>query len=411
MIGITRILRLRATMSGIGSRPQAMPTARHILHRRLPAGPTLVALVFGMLTALTAWRFGWPITEPTVDGGMIVDQPEMHISSGQITVSVRLTPISAERLRGWFFLAPPGEKQPWQHYSYQSAVLEREVSAGEMVMFTWTEPLAVDDGEYQLTLWFHRLQGERWVHATGGAFGLRPFVVNGANAPFRQLHGGAVANLEIVEPPSGASTPFTLLLRVTPAPTVEEATLTWELRPSGLPDAPPVYRGDSRLLVFPSGVNRAVTTRIQDSLFIAPGRYDLWLTVESGVAGGQPQRAVYRDAVQQETEPPYIRPTSPLGPYRVASIGPVPDLKPGERATLRLTVTGTGGTCQTFWRLLLPGDRIAAQGGGGPCDELAVQLPATVIPGRYRLELRAVLDGAGMIVSDLIILPVRVAER
>lgn len=367
--------------------------------------------MLGALGAFVAWRFGWPATAPQADSSISVDRPQVSIRDGQILVNVRLTAATAERLRGWFFLAQPGEKEPWKRYSYKSTVLEREMSAGETVTFAWAEPLSVDEGEYQLTLWFHRAQGGRWVHATGGTFGLRPIVLDGVTTPFRQLHGGAVADVAIAEPPTGAAAPFTVLLRITPAPEVERATLTWELRPSGQPDAPPAYLGDSRLLAFPAGANRAITARIQDSLSIAPGQYDLWLTVDSGVAGSQPQRAVYRNAVRQDKELPYVRPRAPLGPFRIVSVGEIADLRPGERAALRLAMTGPASTCRLFWRLLLPGDRVAAQGDGGSCDNPAVQLPEIVSPGRYRLELRAALDGAGALVSDLIILPVRVSER
>jgi hypothetical protein len=63
---------------------------------------------------------------------------------------------------------------------------------------------------------------------------------------------------------------------------------------------------------------------------------------------------------------------------------------------MNLAVSGDSSRlrCNTSW-MLYSGPRIIASGNSGACDEPEIALPASVAPGRYRLQIdaHAVRDG------------------
>jgi hypothetical protein len=109
--------------------------------------------------------------------------PSAMVVDGRLAVETTFTGDAEQEVRAWFFLAKPGEPEPWKRYHYRSPTVGRLVHPGQSAQFEWLEPVAVPDGTYQLTVWFHRRAGGAWVHLAGGDFGLPPIEIeNGGGA-------------------------------------------------------------------------------------------------------------------------------------------------------------------------------------------------------------------------------------
>jgi hypothetical protein len=387
---------------GRGSGVRAAPPAP----RTLPAIWAAVAAIgAAVVMTLVAWRADWPAAPGAGNEPIRAARPTYKLDNGRIEVTTRVTSRITQPLRGWFLLAGPSDPEPWQRFGFKSTVIEQTLPAGKEVTFRWNEPLSVPDGAYEVTIWFHQQAGDQWVHALGGAFGSDPFTVNGAPPRLQQLYGGAVATLEIPDLRYESGT-LRATVQVHPAPGVEKASVVFDLRATGKPESKSTYIGRYHPVTFGAGSPEPATIQIDDRLAVPRGTYDLWLTADSGVAGSQPQRALYRAAVTQKDDPPYVRPVDLAGPFRLGVSAAPPAFRAGQRTMLRLAVTpdAASAACRVAWRILLPDGAEAAKGEGGPCAEASVDLPATVPPGRYTLEVK----GIGQDVVDSILIPVQV---
>lgn len=389
----------------------ADPSTRMRKQRGASVTPIIVTLVVALIVAVAAWGLGWPTNGDAYSTGPIqATTPVISAGNGQIDVTTSVTSVTDQRLRGWFFLAAPGAIEPWNHYSYKSSEITQNVPAGQPTTFHWSEPLAVPDGVYQLTAWFHKSVGDGWVHALGGDLGLRPLTITGETAPFQQFNGDAVASFHRIEV-AYDHTHLTATITASGTAGVRQATLSWKLFPTGHPDSPPVYVGASQPLTFGSDTANAVLARLDETLAIPAGTYDMEFVMDSGVPGSQPQRALYPAAITQTDPSPYLRAVGQAGIYRLSIAAPLPDLKTGTVNRLNLTVTGdaAGTTCRMYWRLLLAGGQEVTHGEGGACDAPSVLLPAEIPPGAYTLEFKAVAaNGGSLLDSDLITIPVGV---
>lgn len=391
----------------------ARPSTRMRKRRGASAIPIMVTLVVALAVALVAWGLGWPTNGGSTSAGPIqATIPAVTVGNGQIDVVTSLTSVSAERLRGWFFLAAPGAIEPWNHYSYKSSEITQDVPADQPTAFHWSEPIAVPDGVYQLTAWFHKSVGDGWVHALGGDLGLTPLAISGGTTPFQQFNGDAVASFQrIVVTYDHAH--LTAVVNASGAPGVHQATLSWQLFSTGHPDGPPVYVGVSQPLMFGPDTAAAVVARLDDTLAIPVGTYDMQLVIDSGVPGSQPQRARYPAAITQTNPSPYLRQAGQAGIYRLSIAAPLPNLQAGAVNALNLSVTGdaAGTTCRMYWRLLLAGKQEVTHGEGGSCGAPAVLLPPEIPAGAYTLEVKAVAaNGESSLDSDLITIPVGVTK-
>ncbi|MHB8645858.1 MAG: hypothetical protein ACYDAR_08735 [Thermomicrobiales bacterium] len=370
-----------------------------------------MTLVVALMVAVVAWEFGWPTNGVPHTGGPIqATTPVVTAGNGRIDVTTSVTSVADQRLRGWFFLAVPGAIEPWNHYSYKSSEIVQDLPAGQPTAFRWSEPIAIPDGVYQLTAWFHKSVGDGWVHALGGDLGLTPLTISGATTPFHQFNGDAVASFQSIDVTYDHAN-LTAMVKASGAVGVHQATLTWQLLPAGHPDATPVYVGISQPLAFGSNTTDAVVARLDDTLAIPVGAYDMEFVIDSGVPGSQPQRALYPAAVTQTDVSPYLRQAGQVGVYRLSVAAPPPDLQAGTVNRLNLSVTGgvAGTTCRMYWRLLLVGSQEITHGEGGSCDAPTVFLPPEIPSGAYTLEVKAVAaNGESLLASDLITIPVGV---
>jgi hypothetical protein len=120
----------------------------------------------------------------------------------------------------WWFLAKPGDPQPWQNYDYQSQIQEDVYLApGESMELVWNEELAVVEGEYELSGWLHSGQLEQ-QEPTDGAILKERISLEGGELPYvrrnapNSLEVQDVAHAVFVEEfPSVA--PFNLYLPIT----------------------------------------------------------------------------------------------------------------------------------------------------------------------------------------------------
>jgi len=375
--------------------------------------PIIVTFVVALIVAVVAWELGWPTNgESHPTGPIQATTPVVTVGNSQIDVVTSVTSVTDQRLRGWFFLAAPGAIEPWNHYSYKSSEIIQDLPAGQPTAFHWLEPLAIPDGVYQLTAWFHKPAGNGWVHALGGDLGLTPLTINGETTPFHQFNGDAVASFQSIEVTYDHAH-LTAVVKASGAAGVHQATLSWQLFPAGRPDGTPVYVGISQPLAFGSETTDAVVARLEDTLAIPVGTYDIQFVIDSGVPGSQPQRALYPAAIKQTEISPYLRQAGQAGIYRLSVAAPLPDLKAGDVNRLNLSVTGgvAGTTCRTYWRLLLVGGQEVTHGEGGSCDATSVFLPPEIPPGAYTIEVKAVaVHGESLLDSDLITLSVGVTK-
>jgi len=109
---------------------------------------------------------------------------------------------------------------------HKSEAQQHLVRAGEPTEFGWVEPLDVADGVYDLTVWFHRREGETWVHDLGGPLGLRPVLIKwdrSAEGPFQLVPWEAPA-------PASPGGHATVRLAVVGASVTATCRTTWTLR-------------------------------------------------------------------------------------------------------------------------------------------------------------------------------------
>jgi hypothetical protein len=141
--------------------------------RNLPAPwPALVALVIAAVATSLGYATGWPSPAPSLEV-----KPSVVLSAAELEVTARVTPAADDLVRGWFFLAEPGETSPWSRDMYQSSFVEQQLHAGEESVFSWQEPIGVPPGVYEVSIWFHSFDGLEWVHLDGGTYGLSPITI------------------------------------------------------------------------------------------------------------------------------------------------------------------------------------------------------------------------------------------
>lgn len=375
--------------------------------------PLAVALIFAVIASLLAQRTGTLSFNSAVSGPFTMAKPTVTLRDGQLDVTTSITSEIDTELRGWFFLASPGEPQPWDSFIYQSERIEHSAATGNAVEFHWSEPLSLPNGLYELTFWFHRPVGDTWVHAYGGPAGIDPIVIdNDPPSTVHQFFGGAVASFDTVKV-TYDSPELNVHADVTGSPGVTQATFSWELRSSDHSTDPASYIGAARPVTFGTGSGRTVAVTIKENLAVPAGTYDLWLTIDSGELGSQPQRAVLREIVVEPDEPLYMRSVSAAGPYVLSVDQPLPRLAAGKRTPIGVEVAGASddATCQIEWRLSLSGQHEAVSGENRSCERATILLPKALEPGQYILTLTAVaVDDDSRATSDEISIPVKVSR-
>jgi len=147
---------------------------------------------------------------------------------------------------------------------------------------------------------------------------------------------------------------------------------------------------------------------------VPPGVYGLTIWFHRETNGGW----VHAEGGDYGMSPVVVEPGGALrwaGPVRLARAEPtLPRFFPGGDTVLALEVTGTSRTvrCRPSWRLLDPAGAVAAAGGAGnDCERPQIALPATVVPGPYRLEITAeAIRGQHAETSDALSLPITVTD-
>lgn len=264
-----------------------------------PAWAALVALAAGVFVALIVAFSGWgerPRPPQAPAGALQVERPTVKAGRDRIDVTVTVTSDQDRTLRGWFFLSRPNEPEPWQRFDYKSAEITQDVTAGKTT-FRWSEPISLPNDEYEITVWFHQRNGDKFEHAAGGAFGADSVYIRGSRARAHQIFGRAAASLAVPELSYFNGT-LRALVEVTGAEGVAQANLAWELQPAGRTAEKPAFSGPVQPLRFGENGRRLVSVRLEATPTLASGRYDLWLIVDGG-ADRPMQRAVVRGAVTQ----------------------------------------------------------------------------------------------------------------
>ena len=100
------------------------------------------------------------------------------------------------------------------------------------------------------------------------------------------------------------------------------------------------------------------------------------------------------------------------GPIRVRLAAMPGPLSAGEVTEIDLAVSGTSNQlhCSASWKLS-SGTEIVASGNAGTCDRPEIALPATVVPGQYRLQIDAFAGRDDEYrLSDAVSIPITVIE-
>jgi hypothetical protein len=104
--------------------------------------------------------------------------PSVTFADGALAVSGDLDSALDEEIRGWIFLAPPGDPEPWRRPAWTSNEQQALTTRDAPAAFAWLERPNVPSGVYGLSIWFHRAVDGGWRHAAGGDFGLPAIVVD-----------------------------------------------------------------------------------------------------------------------------------------------------------------------------------------------------------------------------------------
>jgi hypothetical protein len=360
---------------------------------------------------LIAWYVGWPHQSTAAGQEISIEHSSFAIHGDNMDVSATVVSKSTVRLQGWYFLAAPDDAEPWTNFEYQSAIIQQSVTPHKPVTFHWSERITARDGAYQPTLWFHKYLNGGWVHANGGAFGLKPVTLVRGDLRYDQRFGGAAATVAI-QGLGLSGDKLTFEADLQPSKGVSGLTFYWELRPSGSWAVPATFTSRTRQLATDPS-SGTIRVSVSDELALPPGGYDLWLHASSTTTETVPQEALYSDAVPVLPPLGYTRSQEPTGPYAWTSVPARTTLTPDASNTLDVSVDGSAprSKCVLFWHLgALTGDAVV-NGTSSRCDSPTITLPV-LDPGRYSLGLFAVdeaADGSGSSLSDAIELAVSIA--
>jgi len=169
----------------------------------LLAGATVAVILLAALVTLFApsWR-PWRQEATDTKRGVQVSSLQASFSPddrGPATIhlemQVKNNTDHGQVIDAWWFLAKPGEAQPWLRFKYQSTRRENLfLEPKSVVELVWEEELAVAAGEYQLSAWVHAgpLGQEK---PADGRFLERKLKLTPATLPYIRPHGPA--DLEI----------------------------------------------------------------------------------------------------------------------------------------------------------------------------------------------------------------------
>jgi hypothetical protein len=375
----------------MGSLGQSRQRAGHPLagHDQTPVAPFLTAPFLALVAAVAALVIALLFGIPRQGGGsgdFSVSRTSTSLSPSHMEVSAELTSGVPRQIRAWIYLDAPGAVQPWATYEYRSAILERELRAGEPLVLSWREPLVIRDGVYAATLWVEAYQGESWLQAAtvtleGGGL---PLIVSDGNSRVRIAEGGGPGSI-VAEEPVQDGDRLTVPFQWTLNDGIDEAVFAWELRPIS-------PGGGQPFTSRPTVVGRTGDTAIASEVVLPAGLYDLWIWLRPALVGPATV-LVYHDAFQSDGDSPFARRSEPNGEGTWRSTGtPLPALAPDGTSPLPLTFDPTSdGPCTAHWALRI-GSTIVAQGAGGACENPSVFLPE-IEPGEYQLDIGAFRPG------------------
>lgn len=194
---------------------------------RIPVRRLLAFAALGVLAWLAVSVSDWPNTPgaPATADGVAISGTSARPDGDTLHVQLALVSESEGPLRAWFFLAAPGDQEPWERFEYQSVVHEMHVLAGEPIVLEWAEQPRIRDGRYEVTAWVHRLEDGEWVHAAGGPYEFGEITISQAGVRFREQFGGGAARFQ-----APTARPQHVLLPITLPAEGPPVTVTWEWR-------------------------------------------------------------------------------------------------------------------------------------------------------------------------------------
>ncbi|HLL49375.1 MAG TPA: hypothetical protein VK356_01795, partial [Thermomicrobiales bacterium] len=239
----------------------------------------------------------------------------------------------------------------------------------------------------------------RWAECIGG----HPNPVNNPGAlPFD------------LSPPSVTLIDSTLSLDIALTPRQDEEVRGWfTLAPPGSsqPWNEAVYQSPVQQKLVPGNEPAAFEWQVPLGADVAPGVYGLtvWFhrrgeTDWEHAAGGDIDVAPI--VVDED------RSVRWAGPIRIQLARPTGALPAGRSSHLELTVSGVSNrqSCTSSWRLF-SGPDVVASGNGGRCNKPEIAIPATVVPGQYRLQIDAYSEREDAFrLSDALSVPIAVIQ-
>ena len=170
----------------------------------------LVVLLPAILVSLLGpswrpWRQGDTIASTEVQ----ISSLEASLSPGdsapsmvRVEIQLKNNTERAQLVDAWWFLAQPGDREPWLRYRYQSTLREDVfLEPKSTVGLIWEEELAVMAGEYELSAWVHSGPEKEEKHADGVFLDQR-LKLSATGLPYLRRNGPA--DLEIESVPDSA---------------------------------------------------------------------------------------------------------------------------------------------------------------------------------------------------------------
>lgn len=321
-----------------------------------------------------------------------------------LRVDAEIVSGTPRQVRAWFNLAPPDSEAPWLTGDFRSAVLNRRIFPGEPAVLSWSEPILLMDGVYEISIWVEEYRNGSWVPLiqVQGGDSLPTFRLETGNTRSSIPEGGGAGLLRLSKLVTTEGR-FHAELAWNLFEDTKNASLVWELHLSDSEVAQPTYRGR------PFAIAQQGSASISESPAIVPGAYDLWVWLKDGE--GRSTRLVSRRVVTTSSKPPFVRKLESIGTGEWISTGDLDRIQSGVSNPLPLVFSDRTVECFSYWSLWR-GEGVVLQGSAGPCSAPTFWIPTTH-QGEFQLELGAFQpspNGGQSVQLDAVWLDVHIVE-
>lgn len=269
-------------MNQANGHPSGLPRVSWAVRARPVAALLLICLIGVTLASLRGGFF--PESRPDAPLGLRRVSAFLRDRGDRISVTAEIESNRDGKTEGrvWWFISEEGPR-PWERAIYQSEVKDVALGPTERVTVYWDEPLAVPEGQYEMSAWIH---------------------IKGDGGEFRHSDGIAVF-------PRFVTAPGSSIVRAGPPSSEIEIA---QVRPFDSAAVPRDF--DLRLAVENSSPTPAKVIVAWDFIAVKEGSLALWHAAPSAVDGGDETVRVSpgHDSIRVDSTTPQLPRTDPREP-------------------------------------------------------------------------------------------------